>query len=423
MIEKCLVAASSISEAEVLNTETVRGAVGQIDNLRVSRLIVTDASAAALYDSAGLIDAGELVLFPEILKALDSNDVFSWNYTNGIMHSRSAAPIISYGSLAGCVYIMESDEAQGTLIGSLQKNILSITLLLEVVVVLFSVLFSRTFSKRIRRIRNSMRIIREGDYSHKVAMGGHDELTLLGDEFNALTERLQTSESKRHRFVSDASHELKTPLASIKLLSDSILQHDMDMETIKEFVGDIGDEAERLNRMSLKLLALSKIESEAGNDCEIADMMPTVERVCRMLSGIAKESNITIVRDLRDSCPILVLEDDLYQITFNLVENGIKYNKPGGTLTVSLSRDAENAVLTVADTGYGIPEDAIPHLFERFFRVDKARSRKTGGSGLGLSIVRSMVERNSGTISVASTVNQGSVFTVVFPIFDTEEEA
>ena len=119
----------------------------------------------------------------------------------------------------------------------------------------------------------------------------------------------------------------------------------------------------------------------------------------------------------------MILGDDLYQIIFNLIENGIKYNTKGGTLKVSLKRDDDNAILEVADTGVGIPEDAIPHLFERFYRVDKARSRKSGGSGLGLSIVQSLVERNGGTISVSSTPNIGSVFTVTFPVFDTEEDS
>ena len=119
----------------------------------------------------------------------------------------------------------------------------------------------------------------------------------------------------------------------------------------------------------------------------------------------------------------MILEDDLYQIVFNLVENGIKYNVSGGSLTISLHRDNDNAVLRFIDTGVGITEDSIHHIFERFFRVDKARSRKSGGSGLGLSIVRNMVERNGGSISVSSVPGEGSTFTVTFPIFDTEEES
>lgn len=422
MVEKCLIVASDISELEVLNFTNVAEAVNQIGSLTATRLIVTDPFAQVIYDSADPSGANSYALLPEILHALQSNKVFSWNYSDGTMLSRAAAPIYSYGALTGCVYMMEYDAEQGALIASLQRNILSITLVLEVAVILFSVAFSSRFSQRLKRIRTSMRIIRGGDYSHKVKIGGRDELTLLGNEFNDLTERLQASEGQRRQFVSDASHELKTPLASIKLLSDSILQNDMDMETVKEFVGDIGNEADRLNRMSSKLLSLSRIESAIDGDCEIVNILPTAERVIRMLTTIAQENAITIIQDFQTDSPILILEDDLYQIIFNLAENGIKYNRPGGTLKIKLYREGDFSVLSVSDTGVGIPEDAIPHLFERFYRVDKARSRKSGGSGLGLSIVQSMVERNGGTISVESTPGQGSVFTVRFPIFDTEAE-
>ena len=338
------------------------------------------------------------------------------------MQTNVAVPVMSYGTPLACVYMMEYDTEQGTLLKSLQTTVLNITLILEIVVVLFSLAFSNTFSKRLRKIMASMRIIQQGDYTHKLKMSGHDELTFLGDEFNDMAERLQTSEQKRRRFVSDASHELKTPLASIKLLTDSILQNDMDMDTVREFVGDIGDEAKRLNRTTAKLLSLTRVDSRTDEESEIINMAPTVERVVRMLTAIAKQNEIDIELSVHSDCPVLILEDDLYQIAFNLVENGIKYNIPGGKLFVSVRRQEDNAILEVRDTGVGIPEDALEHIFERFYRVDKARSRATGGSGLGLAIVRAIVQRYRGEISVETVMDQGSTFTVTFPIFDTEDE-
>ncbi len=424
MIEKCKLAAAEIADLEVLNNSTATQALSQMDGLTVTQLIITDQYAIPVYDSSAEESVStDPVVIPEILQAMENRgyDVFSWDYHAGAMESRAAIPVFSYGTLIGCVYMMEYDTEQGALIQSLQQNVLTITLFLEIVVIAISFAFANTFSKRFRSIFQSMRIIREGDYSHKVTMGGHDELALLGDEFNDLTERLQTSENKRRQFVSDASHELKTPLASIKLLTDSILQNDMDMDTVREFVGDIGSEADRLNRMSEKLLSLTRIETQQDGDCEIVYMAPTVERVVRMLSGIAEKNHIEIVMQLEDDSPILILEDDLYQITFNLVENGIKYNTLGGKLTISLHKDEDNAILRVSDTGVGIPEESLNHIFERFYRVDKARSRKSGGSGLGLAIVRNMVERNQGTIAVESAEGVGTVFTVTFPIFETEE--
>ena len=422
MLEMCNLASSEIGYLEVWNSSTIHNAVTHIQSKSDADLVVTDDCGRVVYqsDNPATIN-GKYLLLPEVVQALDGYDVFSWNYQDGSMQSRAAAPIYSYGTLVGCVYMTEWDNEQGALIASLQKTIFIITLVLEIGLIIFSIFFSNAFSHRLKRIMASMRIIREGDYSHTVEMGGNDELTVLGNEFNDLIQRLRTSEQKRSNFVSDASHELKTPLASIKLLSDSILQNDMDVDTIKEFVGDIGNEAERLNRMSQKLLSLSRIESQADSDCEIVYLAPTVERVVRMLSAIAAENNITIQTDLKNDSSILILEDDLYQIIFNLVENSIKYNVPGGSLKISLQRNEDNAFLVVQDTGVGIPEDSLSHVFERFYRVDKARSRKSGGSGLGLSIVRNMVERNRGEIRIQSRVGEGTQITVVFPVFDMED--
>jgi len=400
-----------------------------MESLKITRLIVTDQKALVLYDSLNA-SIGQYAILPEIMQALGKNslgsygnDVFSWTYVDGIMDSRAATPIVYYDSIVGCVYMTEYDTTQGALIQSLQATVLRLTLILEVIVILFSLAFSAAFSRRLNRIMTSMRIIQRGDYTHKVDVGGNDELTILGKEFNDLTERLQTSEQKRSRFVSDASHELKTPLASIKLLSDSILQYDMDLETVREFVGDIGDEAERLNRMTEKLLSMTKAEGTIPlAEAEIIYMAPTVQRVARMLRQSALQSGIEFILELECDTPVLILEDDLYQIVFNLMENGIKYNQKGGNLTVHLDRQDDNAILTVTDTGMGIPEEALGHIFERFFRVDKARSRATGGSGLGLSIVRAIVQRNKGEITVTSQLHRGTCFTVIFPAFDTEED-
>ena len=419
MVEKCLLASDEIGTLDVLNPTTVADVVEQIESLKATRLIVTDLSGNALYDSDGA-SPGTYMLFPEILTAIEGYDVCTWEYRSGVVDARAAAPITYSDTIVGCVYMTEYDIVQGGLIHSMQVTVLRITLLLVAMVIVFTLFFSNTFSRRLNKVMTSMRIIQNGDYTHKVNMGGNDELTVLGNEFNDLAERLRTSEEKRSRFVSDASHELKTPLASIKLLTDSILQYDMDPETIREFVSDIGAEAERLNRMTAKLLSLTKAEGTAGAESEIIYMAPTIRRVAKMLRQQAQQADIHVQLELERDVPVLILEDDLYQIVFNLMENGIKYNTPGGTLTVSLRRAEDNAILEVSDTGVGIPEDAVEHIFERFYRVDKARSRASGGSGLGLSIVRTIVQRNRGQIQVSSAPGQGTTFTVTFPAFDTE---
>lgn len=422
MLDKCILASNEIAKLPVVNPSTVEQSMESMTSLRVDQIIVTDESLKIIYNSVETYNGPTPGEISEITDALTGKDVFSWHFNDGIMVSKAAVPVISYGTTIGCVYMIETDTQQGALLQSLQVNIFTVTLILEVFLIIFSLFFSRTYTARLRRVMESIRIIRDGDYTHVLKMGGNDELTVLGDEFNDLVNRLQISEDKRRRFVSDASHELKTPLASIKLLSDSILQNEMDIDTAKEFVADIGNEAERLNRMTQKLLMLTHSENAPNDEFEITYIAPTIERVAKMLSTIAKESNIDIQLDLTQDSTILILEDDLYQIIFNLAENGIKYNTQNGTLKISLDRVEDNAQIIFADSGFGIPESSIAHIFERFYRVDKARSRQSGGSGLGLSIVRSIVERNAGTIQVESTEGKGTVFTVSFPVFDTEDD-
>lgn len=422
MIEKCQLASDELSTLEVWNNTTVSGILSQLESLRASRLVVTDSTGLCIYDSTDA-SLGKYMLLPEILGACQGNDVFTWRYHAGAMISRAATPIVDLGTVAGCVYITEYDTAQGAVIDLLLNTILRVTVILELVVILFSLVHTRHFSRRMRAILDSMHVIQKGSYDQKVSVGGNDELTMLASEFNDLTERLQTSEEKRRRFVSDASHELKTPLASIKLLTDSILQNDMDADTMREFVEDIGTEAERLNRMTAKLLSLTKVDGEPAPEAELIRMAPTIRQVARMLRPVAEKAGISLVLSIDDDSTVLITRDDLYQIVFNLMENGIKYNKPGGSVTVTLGKSMDAARLTVTDTGMGIPAEAIDHIFERFYRVDKARSRQTGGSGLGLAIVRAIVRRNRGEIDVESTPGEGTTFRVTFPIFDTEVDA
>ncbi len=422
MIEICHLTANKIAALDVISETTVESTVQGLITDKDGRIIVTDASSIVIYDSAsGTSISDKYVLYPEIVTAISGNDVFRWQYHAGTMRSFAATPIYSSEKVLGCIYITEYDSQEGALIASIQSNILMITLFLEIIVIIFSFASSHTYTIRLKKIMASMRTVRDGDYSHKLQLRGHDELNLLSSEFNDLISRLQISENKRSQFVSDASHELKTPLASIKLLSDSILQNNMDPETIREFVGDIGNEAERLNKMSQKLLSLSRIDGASDSEAEIIYICPTVSRVVRMLSAFAAESGVAVEEKIIQDSTILIPEDDLYQILFNLIENGIKYNKRGGKLTITVEKSDDDALITIADTGMGIPEQSIDHVFERFYRVDKARSRSTGGSGLGLSIVRNLIKRNSGSIHVASEVGQGTTFTVRFPHFDTEE--
>ena len=423
MQDKIQVVASSFETADTLSAETVDQVISVLGDINVSRLLITDGEAKVLYDSSVRQNAvGQYALLEAVVQALGGSDVFHCAYHAGALQSFAAVPIMSRATPIGCVYVMDFDAEQGEIIENLERNILRGSWILLGGIVACSAIFSVVSSKRMRKILMSMRLVREGEYSHKIQMRGDDEYTTLATEFNKLTDRLQESEATQRQFVSDASHELKTPLASIKLLSDSILQNDMDADTMREFVSDIGNESDRLTRMTQKLLTLSKADAQTTCEHEVVDLGETVRRVFRMLVPLADRTQIQLTASLDRDCYVLSMEDDAYQIIFNLVENGIKYNHAGGSVHVTVRHTQDEAELLVEDTGMGIPQDAIEHIFERFYRVDKARSRQAGGSGLGLSIVHELVERNFGTIEVSSKEGEGTKFTVRMPYFELEED-
>ena len=428
------VMASALMELESLSADQVARVMNMLDSMGLTRILVTDPAGLILYDSTEPEkDEPEegaepppaeyrYALYQEVVSALRGNDVFYTRYHNQMFTSTAAMPIVYRGMVIGSIYILEVDRAQGELLYSLQQNLRSISLVIAVMTLVMSTLFSKVLTARIAALLRAIRIVGEGEYGHRLQPVGRDEMAQLAEEFNHLTDRLQTTEEVRRRFVSDASHELKTPLASIRLLADSILQTDeMDPEMVRDFVADIGSEAERLTRITEHLLALTKLDSlPAGQQFEV-DVSQVMERTLALLQPVADAAGVIIERDLRAGCKILCTEDDLSQVGFNLVENAIKYNYPGGKVFASVYRDGDQVLLEVGDTGLGIPEEDLPKVFNRFYRVDKARSRAAGGTGLGLSIVRDTVRRHGGWVTARPRNPQGSLFTVGFPWLVPEE--
>ena len=414
---------ASLAALERLTPEGVAQVMGLVSAGDYDRVVVTDQDALVLYDTdpmrrmLGAVSDNDV-----LLRALGGKAVFSCHYGTDAFVSRAAAPVISYGRVIGAVYVQETDREQAALIGSIQARLRTISIAAGVVTLALIVLFSGALTQRIRTLVQGMRIVREGDYAYRVPLKGRDEVRELSEEFNDMTGRLQNTEELRRRFVSDASHELRTPLASIRLLSDSIVQSEqMDEQTMREFVTDIGSEAERLQRLTEKLMRLTKMDAGIAAAPEPVDMAAVAERTIHLLEPLARQRDVTLYTEFGDGCVISASGDDVYQIIFNLAENAIKYNSFGGNVFLRLHREGDDAVLTVEDTGIGIPDEDIPPIFDRFYRVDKARSRASGGSGLGLSIVHGAVEAHGGTISVERRETVGTRFTVRFPALDAPQ--
>ena len=419
---KAQLLSNALLQLDELSAGRAAQAVNSMEELHTTRTVVTDAAGVAVYDSLTTGNAeGKTLLFPELITALEGSDVFFARYADGAVESHAAVPLIRGGKTLGAVYLMSYDTDQGELIAALERNILRISFALEGGVVLFSLFFSAAFSRRMRAILNQVGRMREGDYSQQPPVRGHDEVERLSRAFNELAARLESSEARRRQFVSDASHELKTPLASIKLLSDSILQNEMDADTMREFVSDIGNEAERLQRTTEKLLDLSRLDDDIQVVPEPVDVKQVAVDAMVLLRPLAKEHDVKLRCELEDGCVVMATVDDMFHIIFNLVENAIKYNVPNGSVTLILKGTVDSVQFTVADTGIGIPEEETYNIFSRFYRVDKARSREAGGSGLGLSIVHDAVKAHGGSIAVGQNKPQGSRFIVTFPRPTSEE--
>ncbi len=415
---QALVIGSTLAVSETLTREGVEQTMALLEEAQGARVLVTDAAGLILYDSSTLDDRlGDYALIGEVAVALRGRDASRSEYRDGAIHTQAAVPVMYHGMTLGAVYLYEYDTEQAQVLLSILSNLRYISIVICVVALVLVVLLSKTLTRNTVRLLSAIRHVREGEYSHRVESQGRDEMAQLADEFNQLTDRIQTTEEARRRFVSDASHELKTPLASIRLLTDSILQNDpVDMAIVREFVSDIGEEADRLTRISEHLLALTRLDAGAERAREPVELGTVAEKVAHLLTPVARTADVELRCSLEPACALLANEDDIYQVAFNLIENAIKYNLPGGRVEVRVSRREDKVVLTVTDTGLGVPADDLPRIFDRFYRVDKARSRGLGGTGLGLSIARDTARLHGGDITAGpNPAGRGTRFEAEFP--------
>ena len=419
------VIASSLAPLGNLTAGDVEKVMALIGDMDLTRIIITDTSATVLYDSSDNDgNQGKSALLPEILSALGGKSSFSYEFTSAATKSRASQPIMYRGKNLGAVYIYEYSTEEAELIMALRVNLWKISIGVFLASILLAFLISGFLNGRLRTIVRAIKGVAGGNYGSRIAVRGNDELDELSREFNALADRLQKTEELRQRFVSDASHELKTPLAGIRLLSDSIVQNDnIPPELLREFVVDIGQEAERLTRITEKLLELTRLDVKRHESRNAVDVGQIVNESMKMLRTLAENKNVTVACELEEQCVIWANSDDIHQVVFNLVENAIKYNVADGNVKVLLYLKEEMVNLIIDDTGIGIPEEDLPHIFDRFYRVDKARNSDVGGSGLGLSIVKDTVEKHGGSVEAFRRESGGTRFMVVFPHHEEERNA
>ena len=272
----------------------------------------------------------------------------------------------------------------------------------------------RPFSK----VSKAIEELTDGYLDDEISISDYTETELICNVFNKMLAKMKTLDDSRQEFVSNVSHELKTPMTSIKVLADSLNgQENVPVELYKEFMEDIVVEIDRENKIITDLLSLVKMDKKASNlNIEKVSVNDLLESILKRLKPIADKKGVELV--LESYRPVVAEVDEvkLSLALSNLVENGIKYNVEDGWVHVTLNADHKYFYVTVADSGIGIPEEAIDRIFERFYRVDKSHSREIGGTGLGLAITRSAIVMHRGAIKVRSEEHKGTTFSVRIPL-------
>ena len=277
---------------------------------------------------------------------------------------------------------------------------------------------SRVLVKPFRKVTNFLEESSTGVEEEGISLPDYTETQLLTDAYNKMMVRMKELDDSRQEFVSNVSHELKTPITSMKVLADSLLmQPDAPIELYQEFMKDMSEEIDRENKIINDLLSLVKMDKKSGDiHIQPTNINELLELILKRLRPIAEKKNVELVIETFRPVTAEVDEMKLTLALSNLVENAIKYNKENGWVHISLNVDHKYFYVKIEDSGIGIPEEAQEHIFERFYRVDKSHSREIGGTGLGLAITRNAILMHRGAIKVYSKEGEGTTFTVRVPI-------
>lgn len=386
------------------------------------RILVINSALKIVRDSFSA-DIGKTVIWGNIIDTLQGEQQYYYDEpTKTIIVSVPLSN--SNGDIVGALVLNKSMDYIEQNIDIFLSYMLIAGVIIIVISILVSVFCSARFSHPMVKMADSLDgIIRE--YTTELPeQKSFSELENVSTKFNEVIQKLHAIDESRQEFVSNVSHELKTPLTSMKVLADSLNgSDDVPIEMYKEFMVDIGDEIDRETKIINDLLSLVRMDkSGAQLNVSAVNINELIEHILKRLKPIAEKANIEVVFE---SFRPIVAEVDEVKFTLvitNLVENAIKYNNEGGWVHISLNSDHQFFFIKVEDNGLGIPEDSAPHIFERFYRADKSHSREIGGTGLGLAITKSAIAMHNGEIKVRSKLGEGSTFDVRIPLNYIEKE-
>ena len=390
--------------------------IDQLANVWDGRILVMDSTYKIVKDTY-TIDQNNYMIYDEVVHVMrgekDKNIRMLDDYAEMIVPIVNSEKVTN-GVMIAMVSLKDIDDTNAYI--AKQANILII--LFAVLAFVAAFVIANISVKDIKKLNAQILTLNQGHLESLQVKSRFNELTRLTDSFNVLLNKMQVLEDSRQEFVSNVSHELKTPITSMKVLADSLLmQEEVPNEVYREFMTDIVEEIDRENKIITDLLTLVKMDKKAaGLNIEPVNINALLELLLKRIKPLAAKRNIEVVFESFREVIGEVDEVKLSLAFSNLIENAVKYNEDGGSVHVSLNADHKFFYVKVQDNGVGIPEECQAQVFERFYRVDKARSRETGGTGLGLAITRNAILMHKGAIKLYSEPGEGTTFTVRIPL-------
>lgn len=359
-----------------------------------------------------------LISVPEVRAAIYGENASQvYKLPNGENVIYVAVPIMDRNTVIGVILASDSVDDVIDNVNNIMSRVFFLSSLGLLITGLISFVFADVISKPIELMRGLVNDFAKGKFDTRIQIDSYDEIGQLGETFNDMAAQIHLVDENRKQFVSNVSHELRTPLTSLNIISESLLQQEHWEEPVyREFLADIESEVKRLNQIIDSLLYLVDVEKkELKIEHQLCYINYLVQNVMKHLKPIADKKQVSMNFEEYEKVQILVDQGKMQQCLINIINNAIQYTPEGGHVTIQLTQDKNEVLIAVKDTGIGIPEADIPKVFDRFYRVDRARARTTGGSGLGLSIVKQIVMLHNGSIHVESTVNVGTTVFIHLP--------
>lgn len=398
-------------------SEVVNAELEQFSSLYDGRIMIIDSDLKIIKDTYS-ISQGKIMISEEILKCFDKSSIAKHDKNNQYIEFTTPITDSQSGDVIGVILTSVSTDNIAETIKIMGRRAYLFEIIVGVVTVCFSIFVTIFLIKPFRAVNTAIIQVEEGFTEEKISVPVYNETRAISDSFNRLMDKMNTLEASRQEFVANVSHELKTPITSMKVLADSLLaQEDAPVEIYREFMKDISSEIDREDKIINNLLSLVKLDRTTVDhmDISVVDINRMLEDILKRVRPIADKTKVDLILESIRPVSAEIDEVKLSLAIMNVIENAVKYNKENGWVKVTVDADHQFFTVVVADNGMGIPEDALAHIYERFYRVDKSHSREIGGTGLGLAITRNAILMHDGAIKVESTVGVGTSFTIKVP--------